>query len=75
MKGKGQKICHECGGVMVPCTTSKTLRYLGKEIEIKGLEGYQNTYCKKADSQYFLYTTLLNILLHGCSLSGGVIPP
>ncbi|MDO4515176.1 MAG: helix-turn-helix domain-containing protein [Lachnospiraceae bacterium] len=45
MKGKGQKICHECGGVMVPCTTSKTLRYLGKEIEIKGLEGYQCTDC------------------------------
>lgn len=40
MKGKEQKICHECGGVMVPCTTSKTLRYLGKEIEIKGLECY-----------------------------------
>lgn len=45
MKGKEKRFCHECGGVMVPCTLSKTLKYLGKEIEIKGLEGYRCTDC------------------------------
>lgn len=45
MKGKEQRFCHECGGVMVPCTLSKTLKYQGKEIEIKGLEGYQCSEC------------------------------
>lgn len=38
-------ICHSCGGMMVPCSISKTFNHSGEEIEVKGLEGYQCVDC------------------------------
>lgn len=45
MIGTNYKICHECGSRMEPCTISKTFRFHGKEIELKGIEAYQCTNC------------------------------
>ena len=45
MIGTNYKICHECGSRMEPCTISRTFRFHGKEIELKGIEAYQCTNC------------------------------
>lgn len=50
MKELNYKICSECGGQMLPHTMSRTFQVKGKEIEIKGLEGYQ---CKDCGEEVF----------------------
>lgn len=45
MIGTNYKICHECGSRMEPCAISRTFRFHGKEIELKGIEAYQCTNC------------------------------
>lgn len=45
MEGTNYKICHECGSKMELCTISKTFRYRGKEVELKGIEAYQCPEC------------------------------
>lgn len=44
------KICAECGSKMLPHTMSKIFQVNGKEIEIKGIEGYQ---CKDCGEEVF----------------------
>lgn len=44
------KVCTECGGEMLPHTMSQIFRVHGKEIEIKGIEGYQ---CKDCGEEVF----------------------
>lgn len=50
MKELNYKICSECGGKMLPHTMSKIFQVNGKEIEIKGIEGYQ---CKDCGEEVF----------------------
>ena len=45
MEGTNYKICHECGSKMALSTISKTFRFCGKEVEIKGIEAYQCPEC------------------------------
>lgn len=45
MKVSNYKICHVCGSKMELCTISKTFRFRGKEVEIKGIEAYQCPEC------------------------------
>lgn len=44
------KICTECGSKMLPHTMSKIFQVNRKEIEIKGIEGYQ---CKNCGEEVF----------------------
>lgn len=39
------KVCEHCHGKMLPQTTSRTFRSNGKEIEIKGIQGYRCESC------------------------------
>lgn len=50
MKELNYKICSECGGKMLPHTMSKIFQVNRKEIEIKGIEGYQ---CKDCGEEVF----------------------
>ena len=50
MKEFNYKICTECGSKMLPHTMSKIFQVNGKEIEIKGIEGYQ---CQECGEEVF----------------------
>ncbi len=39
------KVCDHCHGKMLPQTMSQTFRFNGKEIEIKGIQGYRCESC------------------------------
>ena len=39
------KVCDHCHGKMLPKTMSQTFRFNGKEIEIKGIQGYRCESC------------------------------
>ena len=39
------KVCDHCHGKMLPQTMSQTFRFNGKEIEIKGIQGYRCENC------------------------------
>ena len=45
MKEQNYKICDQCGGKMLPATLSKVFHVNGKEIEIRGIEGFQCENC------------------------------
>lgn len=45
MKEAYFKVCDRCHGKMLPQTTSKTFQFNGKEIEIKGIQGYRCESC------------------------------
>ena len=47
MEGKNYKICDQCGGIMLPQTTSKTFHFHDKEIEIRGIESYKCEDCRE----------------------------
>ena len=39
------KVCDHCHGKMLPQTMSRTFKFDGKEIEIKGIHGYRCENC------------------------------
>lgn len=45
------KVCTECGGKMFPHIMSKKFQVSGKEIEIKGIEGYK---CEDCEEEVFV---------------------
>lgn len=45
MDSSNYKICEHCGSKMLPETLSKTFSFHGKEIELKGLNGYRCEQC------------------------------
>ena len=45
MKELTFKVCDHCHGKMLPQTMSQTFRFNGKEIEIKGIQGYRCESC------------------------------
>lgn len=65
MEGTNYKICHECGSKMELCTTSKTFRYRGKEVELKGIEAYQCSECGErvyTDEEVAMIESLMHAL-------------
>ena len=63
MAGVDYRICHECGSKMELNTISKSFRYGGKEIELKGIEAYVCPICGE-----IVYTdkeaTMIEALVH-----------
>ena len=41
------KVCHVCGSVMEQCSTSKTIRFHGNELELNGLKAYRCLNCRE----------------------------
>lgn len=65
MEGTNYKICHECGSKMELCTISKTFRYRGKEVELKGIEAYQCPECGErvyTDKEVAMIESLMHAL-------------